>query len=133
MPDPRLEAAYRATDYRAGDVTIRIGEVAAIDADSWEFITACNPGSVPLPDAENAERMARLEAEVHAAGFRFQRGEGVGRDGSWPPEPSLLILNADEPAASEFGRRFGQAAVVFGERGRPARLIWLAPQGEPPA
>ncbi len=125
MPDPALEAAYCATDYRAGPIVIRIGEVPPIDAGIWAFITACNPGSVGLTPAENAEHMARLEAAVSAAGFEFTRGEGVGRDGSWAPEPSLLILGIDESAARELGRQFGQAAIVVGERGHPARLLWL--------
>src|ERR1043166_1128961 len=115
MPDPSLEAAYRATDYRAGDITIRIGELAAVDADCWTFLTACNPGSIRQPSAANAEHMARLEEAVHAAGFKFLSGEGVGRDGSWPPEPSLLILDIDEATARELARRYGQAAIVFGE------------------
>ncbi len=132
MPDPALDAAYRSTDYRAGDVVIRVGEIAPIDADSWAFITACNPGSARLTPAENAERMARLEAEVRAAGFEFLHGKGVGRNGSWPPEPSMLILDIDEAAARELGRRFSQAAIIVGECNSPARLIWLAP-GEPPA
>src|SRR2546423_695543 len=125
MPDPRLEAAYRATDYRAGDVTIRVGEVAPVNPDSGAFVTACNPGSIRLPPAENAERMKRLEDDVRAAGFALVHGEGVGRDGSWPPEPSLLILNIDEAAARGLGQRFGQAAIVVGERNQLARIIWL--------
>jgi hypothetical protein len=125
MPDPRLEAAYRATDYRAGPITIRIGEIAPIDADSWAFITACNPGSKPLPTAENGQRMARLESDVRAAGFELWHGEAVSRDGSWPEEPSLLVLDIDEATACGLGRRFGQAAIVFADRAKAARLIWL--------
>lgn len=125
MSEPALDAAYRATDYRAGEITIRIGERPHIDADSWSFITACNPGSAQLPPPENSERMARLEADVRALGLPFQCGEGVGREGSWPPEPSLLILDIDEATARELGRRFGQAAIVFGTRAEPARLVWL--------
>lgn len=124
-----LEAAYRATDYRAGEYLIRIGEVPLIDADSWAFVTACNPRSERLPDAENARRMAQLEAAVE---FPFLPGEGTARDGSWPPEPSLLILGIDEATACELGRRFKQAAIVFGRRGEAARLVWIDDCVPPP-
>src|SRR5262245_36066440 len=106
MHRARLDAAYRAADYRAGDIIIRIGEVAAIDSDSWAFITACNPRSVRLPDAENVARMAQLEGAVRALSLKFVHGDGAARDGSWPPEPSLLIFDIDETTACELGRRF---------------------------
>ena len=89
------------------------------------IITAYNPGSVAAPPQDNRVRQGELERAVTAAGFPFYRGEGKGEDGTWPAEPSLLILGVGEDAAAALARRFGQAAFVFGERGAMARLVWI--------
>lgn len=138
MPDPSLEAAYRSTDYRVEDApggpfAIRVGQacpeldrlLAEMGEADWAYVTACNPGSVRLADDENARRTAELEALVRAGGWRFFRGHGVGRDGGWPPEPSLLILGMVETEEIDLGRRFGQNAVVAGRVGQVARLVWV--------
>jgi len=130
MSDASLDAAYRATDYffnhSAGRICIRIGEPCpSIDAHSWAYLTACNPQSTILPRDENDRRMQMLLREVEAAGLRFYYGEARSRDGKWPPEPSLLILDIDEQAAIDLARRFEQAAIVFGRRDESARLVWI--------
>ena len=137
--DPTLEAAYRATDYRVDDPAIgpfvlRVGEPSP-DADrvlaryrrsDWAFVTACNPGSERLSVAENTERMAQLQAVCVYRGWTHFVGAGVGRDGTWPPEPSFLIVGVPEEEAVEVARHFGQNAIVAGRRGEPARLVWVA-------
>lgn len=129
MADDTLESVYRNTDYVVNDpdgrFIIRVGEVADIDTDRWAFISACNPKSVPLTDAENAARMRELERLVVAAGHVFLYGNGKDRDGQWPEEPSLLIFGLDESTAVAWAARFDQAAIVTGERGQPARLTWV--------
>jgi hypothetical protein len=135
---PELDAAYRATAYTAdtpdGPLSLRIGVVsAALDrllaargASTWTYVTAYNPGSVPCADAENEARQRELCATVMRSGHCFFEGAGVGE--GWPPEASLLILGMEEAEAVSLGRRFGQLAVVVGERGGPARLVWTAPR-----
>ncbi len=132
----RLEAAYRATSYfvdgPAGRFAVRIGcpspeadaLAAAHEVAAWAYVTAYNPDSVAAPPERNEARQRELEQVLTEMGYRFYRGEGVGDDGRWPPEPSLLVPGVDEAAAAALGRRFGQAAVVFAERGGPARLVW---------
>jgi Protein of unknown function (DUF3293) len=128
----QLEAAYRATDYRVEDIpggplVIRIDERCdQLPAAEWAFVTACNPRSVCLSDEENAGRTAELEAAVREGGRVFYRGHGVGRNGTWPPEPSLLIVGIAEPDAVELAKRFGQHAIVAGRPGEPARLVWVS-------
>lgn len=135
----RLRSAYEATDYAVdegpqGRFLIRCGSPSAdVDAlldavgtDAWAYVTACNPGSVPLSTTENAERMGRLAAEVRDRGLVHFAGTGTG--GDWPPEPSLLVLGLTEPDAVALGRGFGQLAVVVGRRGKPARLAWIDPE-----
>jgi Protein of unknown function (DUF3293) len=133
-PGCDLEAAYRATAYTAetpdGPLALRIGEAsAALDCllavrglTSWAYVTAYNPGSIPLSDAENERRQRELRAAVVQSDHPFYEGAGVGE--GWPPEPSLLVLGMDEAEATALARRFGQLAVVVGERGGPARLLW---------
>ena len=131
-----LEAPYRATAYRVylpgGTVEIRIGEVngqldaflAAAKARDWAFISAVNPASRILPAEENAKRHAGLCHDVGVAGLSGFPGEALADAGDWPTEAGLLILDMDEQAAREAGRRFGQNAVVWGARGEPSRLVW---------
>ncbi|HVS37146.1 MAG TPA: DUF3293 domain-containing protein [Gemmataceae bacterium] len=131
-----FDAAYRATSYLVdgpvGRFPVRIG-VSSPEADAltathgtacWAYITAYNPGSVPAPAARNAERQRRLERLLTDSGYRFYPGEGRADDAGWPAEPSLFVVGMDETAAAALGRRFGQAAVVCGEQGRAARLVW---------
>jgi hypothetical protein len=133
MSNPRdqLEAAYRATDYRVEDIpggplVICIDERCdQLPAAEWAFVTACNPRSVCLSEEDNARRTAELEAAVGELGRIYFHGHGVGRNGTWPPEPSLLILGIAEPDAVELAKRFGQNAIVAGRPGEPARLVWV--------
>jgi hypothetical protein len=131
----RLDEAYRATTYfvdgPSGRFALRVGHAnAEIDAltaahqvDAYTYITAYNPSSVAAPRAQNENRQRELEQVVAESSHPFYRGEGQGY-GDWPAEPSLLVLGVDEAEAAALARRFGQAAVVFGERGGPARLLW---------
>lgn len=133
----RLRAAYEATAYRVdegprGRFTIRVGVrsedvdalLTAAGSECWAFITAVNPRSVLLPDAENAARMDRLTDAVARRGLPLYRGVGSGA--GWPPEPSLLVIGLDEAAAVALAREFDQHAIVVGRRGEPARLVWSA-------
>ena len=97
--------------------------LASAGVTAWAYVTACNPGSIPLTAGENDERMQRLEADVVAAAYAFWPGEGVGAVGDWPPEPSLLILGIEEEAARELGRVHGQKAILAGCAGEPARIL----------
>jgi hypothetical protein len=137
MPDPALDAAYRATDYRVEDApngpfVIRIGEFSfdleqllfdEVEFD-WAYLTACNPGSVRLTDDANARRTQELRDLLGRRWHYVYGGVSVGRDGAWR-EPSFLILGMTADEAIKIGRRFGQNAVVVGRVGEPARLVWV--------
>jgi hypothetical protein len=132
-----LDAAYRATSFfvdgPAGRFAVRVGRPCAeldrlLDEQgkaTWAYVTAYNPGSSPAPAAANIAAQRELEQAVAEAGYPYYRGEGAGDDGTWPPEPSLLVLGVSEAEGSALARRFGQLALVFGERGGPARLVWV--------
>lgn len=139
MVDPALDAAYRATTYvvvmpDGTELALRVGErsapldrlLAATGHDHWAFVTACNPRSRRLDDAQNTERMARLAKVVQARGLDTLPAAGRGEAGDWPAEPSLLVLGIEEPDAITLGRLFDQHAIVVGSRGEPPRLAWIS-------
>jgi hypothetical protein len=80
----------------------------------WAIITASNPGSTPLPDAENLRRQDDLVRDIQAAGFTHHPAEGQSPAGT-PPwrEPSLLVERIGRKAALDLARRYGQRAIVF--------------------
>jgi hypothetical protein len=133
--EPTLLDAYRRTAFIAytsmGRVVLRIGKPSAdLDAllsstgvATWAYITACNPGSVRVTDGQNLARQRELEQVITARGCVSYRGDGIGDDGDWPAEPSLLILGIARDEAVQLGRRFGQLAVVCGERGHEVELV----------
>jgi hypothetical protein len=130
-----LFAAYRNTSFFAttpsGRLCLRVGDISreldgllvARGARTWAYVTAFNPGSIPLSSAENELRHERLVREMERCGYTAFAGEGVGDDGQWPPERSLLILGIARDEAIRLGHEFGQRAVVYGEHGRPATLL----------
>jgi hypothetical protein len=128
-----LDAAYRATDYwvddfPGGPFVIRTDELCRELADlQWAFVTACNPLSQRLPGEANAARMVELENAVRGR-WEYYHGRGVGRDVTWPTEPSLLIVGIEKGDAVELAKRFGQNAIVTGRAGEPATLRWVDPQ-----
>jgi hypothetical protein len=137
----RLDAVYRATTYfvdgPAGRIALRVGQAseeldalaAAHQVNTWTYITAYNPGSIALSREQNDQQQRELKKAVAESGYPFYSGEGKG-DGDWPAEPSLLVLGVSEAEAAAMARRFGQAAVLFGQRGGSARLLWT--DAEPP-
>jgi hypothetical protein len=140
-----LDAAYRKTSYfadtPAGRLCIRIGEahpildtlLAARGHRHWTYVTAHNPGSVQLTADENRARHTRLEADVRARGYEALPGEGVGDDGAWPAEASLLILGMPRAEATALGHAHTQRAVVWGSAGEPALLLICSPHPAEPA
>jgi hypothetical protein len=132
-----LVAAYRATDYvvhsSGGIVVIQIGHrslavdrlLARMHARSAAFVTAWNPFSRRSSFEANKYWDCELKRYLSVHGFAFLKGEGRGRIGEWPPEPSVLAFEISRPKASVVGRRFRQNAVVYLRLGRPAELVML--------
>lgn len=133
--DKDLREAYCRTTFLADTpkarLALRVGQrsaqlddlLAAKGVTTWAYMTAFNPGSRLLPVDDNARRQRELESLVSSLGFESYRGEGIGDDGQWPPEASLLVLGIGRSDAICLGQRFGQIAVVFGELGHKAELV----------
>ena len=136
QPSEALLAAYQATTYTArlgeSEVRIRVGsrcpridrELADRNLNSWAYLTACNPGSQPLPAAENRDRQQELRRAVRDGGWACYPGAGVPDTTSWKPEESLLILGIQRQPALELARRFGQLAIVWGTCDAAAELLF---------
>jgi hypothetical protein len=132
-----LVSAYRATDYvvhgNGLDVVIRIGYrslirdklLAKMNATSGAFITAWNPFSHGLSFAANKHWDFDLKRYLSFRGVTFLEGEGRGKIGEWPPEPSVFALGLSRREASAIGRRYRQNAIVYMRRGGAAELVML--------
>lgn len=132
-----LDAAYRATTYRVhfgdGDADIRVDQfqprvdrwLEDFGADRWAYVTAANPGSARLGDDDNQLRQAQLLAALAADSWPSVDGESIADAGDWPVEAGVLIGGMTPADALRLARRFGQNAILAGERGRPARLVWV--------
>lgn len=140
VPDPALDAAYRATTYRAvceevsgGRLDIRIDArhplldawLDRVGVACWSYLSAENPGSGVLSPADNAARTTRLRQVLEASGKPFLAGQAVADDGRWPAEASFLVGGLGEAEAVALAAACEQNAVVCGRRGQIARLVWL--------
>jgi hypothetical protein len=115
----------RRVCFLAGSASARVR--ALLDrhgATRFAFITAWNPGSVVLPPAENARREAQLRADVRR--YVTLNGEGVGEDPKWDPEESLMVLGISRGKAVSLARKYGQLAIVFGQRDTAPALVSCA-------
>jgi len=136
----RFERFYLDTEYVADlgpglKVTIRIGEVCTeLDAfllphkvTYWSFLTASNPGSIPLPEAENNASNARLRSDLPNLGLEIFDGKGIARGGGWC-EKSFLVLGLGKQEGLNLANEYGQLAFVVGSLGEAAELVWSTQQ-----
>lgn len=133
---PETTDAYRETHYRvdaAPPFVLRIGEASARlrelharwDVDASVFLTACNPESRSLDEAENTRRHEALREEIDRRGLRCLEGAGQHPSNGWPPERSFLVLGVDLDEAREWGARWQQNAVVWAGADAVPRLLLL--------
>ena len=132
----RLEAAYLATTFRvessSGQIDIRVGHMhpkldallQELGATAWAYVTAWNPGSRPMRADQNALAQDELLRMVRDRGLTLFEGDGIPDRAGWAPERSVWIAGISRQEAVEFGRRFGQNAIVAGREGGVADLVW---------
>jgi hypothetical protein len=122
--DPSTIDAYLQTDYCVAGNTpliLRIGipnDTLAMfykqhRTNSAMFITACNPYSRDIGETANAERQAKLHLELTRHNLPFLEGIGKHPSGSWPAEPSYLVLSVSLEAAKTIGKKYEQNAIVW--------------------
>jgi len=89
------------------------------------FVTACNPHSEPLGEAENRARQQALASELRALGFAFLPGCGEHPGNDWPREPSFLVLGIERERACALATRHEQNALVCSGPDAVPRLLLL--------
>ena len=137
---PTLLQAYRETHYKVNvgsadhePLVLRIGEVSTalaglhkkFSVDCSAYITACNPRSERLVDAENAKRMEELLNALQSRSLRWIDGLGQHPSNQWPGEPSVLIFGLSLAAAKVLAQDFEQNAVVWSGADATPQLVLL--------
>jgi hypothetical protein len=79
---------------------------------------------------ENTVRHLQLQQDLKPLGYETFYGNGEPADSSWTAEESLLILGISNAEAKSLGRKYGQAAIVVGQIGEPARLLSCTPPAQ---
>jgi hypothetical protein len=138
-PDP-LEA-YRNAQYvvfgarrDAPDMVLRVGEPSAdldelLEADfatSAAFVSPGNRRGRRQTQSENAAAFLELNSLLNGTRYRRYPGEGRDPQGKWGAEASVLIVGIARAEAEALGRKLGQNAIVFAEKGRAPELVLLA-------
>ncbi|HVZ14189.1 MAG TPA: DUF3293 domain-containing protein [Bauldia sp.] len=132
-----LIAAYRATDFVLfdtgdGEVVVNVGRrsagfdrvLAARRAATAVIVTAYNPRSVVLPEAENRTRHAALTALLDRRGYDYALGEGRDPAGHWKAELECVVFGIPVEAGLDLARAFDQNAIVFVRRGEAPELVY---------
>ena len=128
--DDALLEAYRSTRWvveaAGGTLVFRMdGDLdlcARLGARTVAIVTASNPASRPLDDADNDAGNRRLADRLREAGLRHVPCVGIGQDSAWQ-EASFAVLDCDRATATSLGVHFGQNAVVWVETEAPPRLL----------
>ena len=132
-----LIRAYEETDYRVLEpepFTMKIGIPSAGLARLYErtgartatVITAWNPRSEKMSDAENEAAQARLVADLDRAGLRHLPALGADPKDQWKGEVSLLVPDAARETVEALGRKFGQNCIVWAEADALPKLLFLS-------
>jgi len=128
-----LLALYRRTHYDVAVAadrtqTLRIGALPPsaiaqwIDADGLAvYLTACNPRSRALSDADNAARMDVLRDRLRHAGARWLEGS-AGIPGERWCESSLLVAGIPLARIDALAREFEQDAALAVRRDQRVAL-----------
>lgn len=123
--DSALLRAYAAAVYESlvdGDWRA----IDSVDGDDWAVLSACNPWSQVLPDAENARLHAQLAELALAAGCAPIPARGRAADWSWVE--SSWLLRAPLAQVDAWARSFRQHAVYLpAQHGKPAGLRIYSP------
>jgi hypothetical protein len=135
VPEP-LVAAYNAALYVVfgePEIVLRVGEpnaaldalLAARRAATAAFITAANPRGRRRRLVENVVAFKALKSTLRRSGYVFFEGEGRDPGGEWRPEGSVLVLDIERDEAEVLGRRYGQNAIVYVQKGGAPELVLL--------
>ncbi|QLQ31934.1 MAG: DUF3293 domain-containing protein [Candidatus Thiothrix singaporensis] len=137
MVTPELLAAYHATLYQVrhsqGVFTLTTDNPSAELVDLLRetgsrcaaFITACNPYSWPVGDAENARAQRRLASQLRQAGYAAIPAIGLDPAGEWQGEESFLVPGLELEDAKLLGRQYAQNAILWMGADAVPKLVLL--------
>ncbi|HMP79003.1 MAG TPA: DUF3293 domain-containing protein [Pirellulaceae bacterium] len=91
-------------------------------AEQFAFLTAWNPQSRLLDDAENRARNLLLAAEL--VSWPYLLGTTRGPHPAWPGEESFFVIDIPLHRALEIANQYDQNAIVFGRIDCPADLVF---------
>jgi hypothetical protein len=134
--DRRLVAAYLRSVYKVLDPPFELCiDKLPEDLEQWlsdrglksfAFLTAANPKSVVLPEAENARRNTNLLTALRPlVPVHPYPAVHISEKGDWPAEKSWWAPGLSAENAVDLGRRFEQNALVFWQQGGGMELWWL--------
>jgi len=135
IPDSLL-AAYSETHYHVyttPEITlcpdVHSAELANLhqhySVNSSAIITAWNPYSKQLNNADNARRQSQLIETLSETGLQTIGAFGKHPTGDWPGEESIFILGISLPDVSSIGYEFEQNAVIFSSIDAVPQVILL--------
>lgn len=120
-----LLAAYHAAHYQVrhphGAFTLKTDspsrELAALLRETGHscaaFITACNPHSWPVGDAENARAQQQLAGQLQQQGYAAIPAIGLDPAGEWQGEESFLVPGLELETAKSLGEQYAQNAILW--------------------
>jgi hypothetical protein len=134
--DPDLVQAYRDAVYEIhADTVIRLKVSEHLHSlkelhkkyqcATSALITACNPRSLILSDAENAQRMEALTTEIETLGYAYLPAVAKNPEGKWPDEPGLWVAGLTKNEAESLARSFEQNGLLWVEQDAIPRLVLL--------
>jgi hypothetical protein len=134
--DKNLIQAYLDTDFRVHTdqpfvlmVGVSSEPLAQLSrqyqCDCAAYLTACNPFSRSLVDAENAARQAELAKELTGRSLKFIHGVGQDGQGKWPGEASFLVLGLSREASRALARQYEQNAFLWCDKDAVPELVLL--------
>ena len=88
----------------------------------FSVLTAANPFSKELSEAENAARNLEMQLEIEKLGFEHDWSYGEQSDQTWR-EDGFVIFDAPLEVTLELARKFEQNAILHGVDSRVA-LAW---------
>ena len=95
------------------------------NAKTCTIITAYNPYSKRITDAENIKKNIALLSEINKSGFNYLDAIGLDPQNEWEGEASFFIFNISQLEAQRMGNKYQQNAIVWAETDCIPRLIFL--------
>ncbi|HMV45251.1 MAG TPA: DUF3293 domain-containing protein [Leptospiraceae bacterium] len=90
---------------------------------SYIFITAANPHSLLVSEAENEKANLELENQIKQKALFYCKGVGESKDGEWK-EDSFFVLGISLKEGMSIAKQFSQNAFLYGRKKTKTRLIW---------